>query len=120
VDTAGDGFLATFEGPTPATRCAAEITAAVRTIGLAVRAGVHTGEIVLAGDDVRGIAVHIGGRIAALADAGEVLVSSAVRDLVAGSGLRFDDRGRHSLRGVPDEWQLLALADGRIDEEPVR
>jgi pimeloyl-ACP methyl ester carboxylesterase/class 3 adenylate cyclase len=112
VDTAGDGFLATFDGPTRAIKCAEEITAAVQTIGLEVRAGVHTGEIVLAGDDVRGIAVHVGARIAAMARAGEVLVSSTVRDLVAGSGLRFDDRGLHSLKGVPDEWQLLAVAGG--------
>lgn len=118
VDTAGDGFLATFDGPTRAIRCAQEITAAVQTIGLEVRAGVHTGEIVLAGDDVRGIAVHVGARIAALADGGEVLVSSTVRDLVAGSGLRFDDRGLHSLRGVPDEWRLLAVADRNIDDRP--
>ena len=111
VDTAGDGFLATFDGPTRAIRCAEEITAAVRTIGLDVRAGVHTGEIMLVGDDIRGIAVHVGARIAAMAHAGEVLVSSTVRDLVAGSGLRFDDRGLHSLKGVPDEWQLLAVAD---------
>jgi len=116
VDTAGDGFLAMFDGPTRAIRCAEEITTAVRTIGLEVRAGVHTGEIVLAGDDVRGIAVHVGARIAALARAGEVLVSSTVRDLVVGSGLHFDDRGVHSLKGVPDDWQLLAVASGRIDE----
>ncbi len=112
VDTAGDGFLATFDGPTRAIRCAEEITAAVQTIGLEVRAGVHTGEIVLAGDDVRGIAVHVGARIAAMAHAGEVLVSSTVRDLVAGSGLRFADRGLHSLKGLPGEWQLLAVAGG--------
>ena len=118
VDTAGDGFLATFDGPTRAIRCAEEITAAVQTIGLEVRAGVHTGEIVLAGDDVRGIAVHVGARIAALAGAGEVLVSSTVRDLVAGSGLRFDDRGVHSLKGVTGEWQLLAVADRQVDDRP--
>jgi pimeloyl-ACP methyl ester carboxylesterase len=118
VDTAGDGFLATFDGPTPAIRCAEEITAAVQTIGLEVRAGVHTGEILLAGDDVRGIAVHIGARIAAMAGAGEVLVSSTVRDLVTGSGMRFDDRGLHSLKGVPGEWQLLAIARTHPDSEP--
>ena len=118
VDTAGDGFLATFDGPTRAIRCAEEITAAVQTIGLEVRAGVHTGEIVLAGDDVRGIAVHVGARIASMARAGEVLVSSTVRDLVAGSGLRFDDRGLHSLKGVPGEWQLLAVAGGPTGDEP--
>ena len=112
VDTAGDGFLATFDGPTRAIRCAEEITAAVQTIGLEVRAGVHTGEIVLVGDDVRGIAVHVGARIAAMASPGEVLVSSTVRDLVAGSGLRFDDRGLHSLKGVPGEWQVLAVTGG--------
>lgn len=118
VDTAGDGFLATFDGPTRAIRCAEEITASVRTIGLEVRAGVHTGELVLAGDDVRGIAVHVGARIAALAHGGEVLVSSTVRDLVVGSGLRFEDRGLHSLKGVPDEWQLLAVTSRQIDEAP--
>ena len=118
VETAGDGFLATFDGPTRAIRCAEEITAAVETIGLEVRAGVHTGEIVLAGDDVRGIAVHVGARIAAKARAGEVLVSSTVRDLVAGSGLRFDDRGLYSLKGVPGEWQLLAVVRGPIGDEP--
>ena len=118
VDTAGDGFLATFDGPTRAIRCAEEITADVRAIGLEVRAGVHTGEIVLAGDDVRGIAVHVGARIAALARAGEVLVSSTVRDLVVGSGLRFNDRGLHSLKGVSDDWHLLAVANGHIDDAP--
>lgn len=119
VDTAGDGFLATFDGPTRAIRCAEEITVDVRSIGLEVRAGVHTGEIVLEGEDVRGIAVHIGARIAAMAGAGEVLVSSTVRDLVAGSGVQFEDRGVHSLKGVPDEWQLLAVTGARTDGEPM-
>jgi class 3 adenylate cyclase/pimeloyl-ACP methyl ester carboxylesterase len=110
VDTAGDGFLATFDGPTRAIRCAEAITAAVRTIGLEVRAGVHSGEIVIAGDDVRGMAVHIGARLAARAAPGEVLVSGSVRDLVVGSGIEFADRGTHELKGVPGEWQLLAVA----------
>lgn len=110
VDTAGDGFLATFDGPARAVRCAQVIAQAVRALGFEIRAGVHTGEIELAGDDVRGIAVHIGSKVAALAGPGEVLVSSTVKDLVAGSGLVFEDRGVHELRGVPGEWQLYAVA----------
>lgn len=107
VHTAGDGFLATFDGPARATRCALSITRAVRLIGLDVRAGVHTGEVELMGDDIGGIAVHTGARVAATAEAGEVLVSSTVRDLVAGSGIAFEDRGIHTLKGVPGEWQLF-------------
>jgi class 3 adenylate cyclase len=110
VDTAGDGFLATFDGPARAVRCAQVIAQAVRTLGLEIRAGVHTGEIELAGDDVRGIAVHVGSRVAALAGPGQVLVSSTVKDLVAGSGLVFEDRGVHELKGVPGEWRLYAVA----------
>jgi class 3 adenylate cyclase len=106
VDTAGDGFLSTFDGPARALRCAAAITEAVRPLGLEVRAGVHTGEVEFEGDEVRGIAVHIGARVAALADPGEVMVSSTVRDLVAGSGIKFEDRGEHELKGVPDRWRL--------------
>ena len=110
IDTAGDGFFATFDGPARAIRCAEAIVASVRTIGLEIRAGVHTGEIEIVDETVRGIAVHIGARIAAVAGASEVLVSSTVRDLVAGSGLKFDDRGTHTLKGVPEEWHLYGLA----------
>jgi class 3 adenylate cyclase len=111
VDTAGDGFFATFDGPARAVRCACAIGDAVGGLGLAVRAGVHTGEVEVAGGTVRGIAVHIGARIAAEAGPGEVLVSSTVKDLVAGSGLRFGERGRARLAGVPGEWQLYLVED---------
>ena len=110
VSTAGDGFFATFDGPARAVRCAVAILEAVRPLDIVLRAGVHTGEVELAGDDIRGLAVHIGARIGALAGPGEVLVSRTVRDLVAGSGLSFEDRGIHTLKGVPDEWQLFAVA----------
>ena len=110
IDTAGDGFLATFDGPARAVRCALAAIEAVRPLGLAIRAGVHTGEIELADGDIRGLAVHIGARIAALAGANEVLVSRTVRDLVVGSGLSFEDRGLYRLKGVPDEWQILAAS----------
>jgi class 3 adenylate cyclase len=109
VKTVGDGFLATFDGPARAAHCAAEIVEAVQTLGLQIRAGLHTGECELVGDDVAGIAVHIGARVMASAKPGEVMASSTVKDLVVGSGLRFEDRGTHSLRGVPDEWRLYAL-----------
>lgn len=107
VDTAGDGFLATFDGPARAVRCATAIARGVREIGLEVRAGVHTGEVELIGEDVAGIAVHIGARICALADPGQVLVSTTVRDLVAGSGIGFEDRGSFRLKGIADEWRLF-------------
>jgi class 3 adenylate cyclase len=110
VDTTGDGFLAMFDGPARAVRCAAAIRDAVAGLGLAVRAGLHTGECELVGSNVAGIAVHLGARIAALAGAGEVLVSSTVKDLVAGSGLSFVDRGVHVLKGVPGEWRTFAAA----------
>jgi class 3 adenylate cyclase len=109
VDTAGDGFLATFDGPARAVRCALAITDSVRDLGLDVRIGLHTGEIELDGDDVRGIAVHIGARVSALAEPAQVLVSSTVKDLVAGSGLTFEDAGEHELKGVPDKWRLFAV-----------
>jgi class 3 adenylate cyclase len=109
VDTAGDGLLATFDGPARAIRCACSMRDRVRALGLQVRTGLHTGECELAGDKVVGIAVHIGARVAALAEPDEVLVSSTVRDLVGGSGLKFGDRGAHSLKGVPDEWRLFAV-----------
>jgi len=112
VDTAGDGFFAVFDGPARAVRCGQAICAAVRAVGVEIRAGLHTGECELAGTQVRGIAVHIGARIAAAAGPGEVLVSSTVKDLVAGSGLRFSDRGERSLHGVADPWRLFAVENG--------
>jgi len=109
LDTAGDGVLAAFDGPARAVRAANTISAEVRRLGLEVRAGLHTGECEVMGPKLGGIALHIGARVAALAGAGEVLVSSTVRDLVAGSGLAFEDRGAHALKGVPGEWHLFAL-----------
>lgn len=108
VDLAGDGGLATFDSPGRAIRCALAIAAAVRRWGIAVRAGVHTGEVEVSGDRVTGIAVHVGARAAAAAAPGEVLVTGTVRDLVAGSDIRFEDRGTHTLRGVPGTWHLFA------------
>jgi class 3 adenylate cyclase len=108
INTTGDGFLVAFDGPARAIRCAQAIAAAGHEIGIEVRAGIHTGECEVRGDDLSGIAVHIGARVAALAGADEVFVTSTVRDLVAGSGLEFDDRGRHVLKGVPGDWQVLA------------
>jgi class 3 adenylate cyclase len=106
VNTRGDDLLATFDGPARAIRCACSIRERVRPLGLQVRTGLHTGECELMGDDVGGIAVHIAARVAAKAGPDEVLVSSTVRDLVAGSPLRFADRGTHRLEGGPDEWRL--------------
>jgi pimeloyl-ACP methyl ester carboxylesterase len=107
IKTTGDGLLATFDGPARGVRCAQAICEAVRPLGIEARAGLHTGEIELRGDDVGGIAVHIGQRVSGLAGPGEVLVSSTVKDLVAGSGITFADRGSHVLRGVPDEWRIF-------------
>jgi class 3 adenylate cyclase len=109
VDTAGDGFLATFDGPARGIRCACAIREALRGVGLEVRVGLHTGECELDGEKVRGIAVSTGARIAAVAGPAEVLVSSTVKDLVAGSGIEFEDRGEHELKGVPGEWRLYAV-----------
>ena len=109
VNTTGDGFLARFDGPARAIRCAQAIVSSANRLGVEVRAGVHAGECLVRGDDLAGIAVHIGARVAALARPGEVLTSSTVRDLVAGSGIEFEDRGLHQLKGVPGEWQLLAV-----------
>jgi pimeloyl-ACP methyl ester carboxylesterase len=106
VDTAGDGFLAVFDGPGRAVRCASAAVRSVQSLGIEIRAGVHTGEVEVVGEGVRGIAVHIGARVSALASASEVLVSSTVRDLVAGSGLQFEDRGSRELKGVPDPWRV--------------
>jgi pimeloyl-ACP methyl ester carboxylesterase len=112
INTTGDGFFAAFDGPARAVRCACAVAEAVRPLGLEVRAGLHTGECEVMGDDMGGIAVHIGARIAALAGASEVLVSSTVKDLVAGSGLRFADRGIKPLKGVPGDWHIFAVDRG--------
>ena len=111
VKTTGDGILATFDGPARSVRCAQAISEGVRTLGVEVRAGVHTGEVELRGRDVSGLGVNIASRIEALAGPNEVLVSRTVTDLVAGSGLEFTDRGQHDLKGVPGSWQLF-LATG--------
>lgn len=110
VNTSGDGFLAMFDGPQRAIRCAMAIRDAVQALGIEIRAGLHTGECEVRGDDIGGIGVHIGARVSALAGANDVLVSSTLRDLVIGSGLEFDERGAHQLKGVPGEWRLFAVA----------
>jgi class 3 adenylate cyclase len=110
IDTAGDGFFAAFDGPARGIRCACAISEAVHPLGIEVRAGLHTGECEVMGDKYGGIAVHIGARVAAQAQPGEVLVSSTVKDLVAGSGLAFDDRGVRNLKGVPGDWHLFAVS----------
>jgi class 3 adenylate cyclase len=128
VKHTGDGFLATFDGPTRAVRCATTLAERMPDLGIDVRSGLHTGECELRGDDIGGIAVHIGARIAALAQAGEVLVSSTVKELVNGSGISFQDRGTHLLKGVPAEWKLFAPVGEHdpaenlvsVDHEPVR
>jgi class 3 adenylate cyclase len=109
VKTMVDGFLATFDGPARAIRCACALQEEIQGLGIEVRAGIHTGEVELIGDDVGGMAVNIGARIGALADAGEVLVSSTVRELVVGSGLEFEERGVAKLKGAPGEWRLFAI-----------
>jgi class 3 adenylate cyclase len=109
VKSTGDGMLATFDGPARATRCAAASIIRVHDFGIEIRAGLHTGEVELLGDDVSGVAVHIAARVAALAAANEALVTGTVRDLVVGSGIDFDDRGLRHLRGVPDQWRILAV-----------
>ena len=110
MKSTGDGVLATFDGPGRAIRCGCAIWDAVRSLGTDVRAGLHSGEIELRGDDVAGMAVHIGARVSALDGAGEVFVSSTVKDLVAGSGIDFEDRGEHELKGVPGSWRIYAVA----------
>jgi class 3 adenylate cyclase len=109
IDTAGDGFLSAFDGPARAIRCAAAIRDAARALALEVRAGVHTGECEVIGEKLGGIAVHTGARVASRAAPGEILVSQTVKDLVAGSGLAFRDRGAHALKGVPGDWRLYAF-----------
>jgi len=110
IKTTGDGFLATFEGPTRAAECARAIADEMPSLGIDVRAGLHTGEVELIGEDVGGIAVHVAARIAALAGPREVLASRTVRDLAVGSGVEFDPAGRHELKGVPDEWEIYRIA----------
>jgi pimeloyl-ACP methyl ester carboxylesterase len=109
IDTAGDGFFASFDGPARAIRCAGAVSDAVRPLGLQLRTGLHTGECEVIGDKLGGIAVHIGARVAGAAHPGEILVSSTVKDLVAGSGIEFDDRGVRALKGIPGEWRLFAV-----------
>jgi class 3 adenylate cyclase len=113
IDTAGDGFFATFDGPARAVRCAMAITEAVRPLGVEVRAGLHTGEVETVGDKVGGLAVNIGARVAAIAAPSQVLVSQTVRDLMVGSELLFEDRGLHALKGVPGEWRTYAVREVR-------
>ncbi len=109
VKTTGDGTLATFDGPARAVECARAVAETVLGLGLDIRAGLHTGEVETRGDDVAGMAVHIAARVSALAGAGEVLVSRTVTDLVAGSGIEFEDRGDHHLKGVPGTWRLFSV-----------
>jgi class 3 adenylate cyclase len=112
IDSTGDGLLATFDGPARAVHCAQALGTAVGELGLDIRAGCHTGEIELDGDRIRGLAVHIGARVGALARSGEVLVSSTVKDLTAGSGLQFEDAGEHELKGIPERWHLYRVLAG--------
>ena len=109
VKTTGDGVLARFAAPTQGVRCASAMVEAARAAGLELRAGLHAGEVEVRGDDIGGLAVHIAARVSAMARAGEVLVTGTVRDLVVGSGMVFVDRGRHAFKGVPEEWQVLAV-----------
>jgi class 3 adenylate cyclase len=109
VKSRGDGYLAMFDGPARAIRCARQLCDAMQPLGIEIRAGLHTGECEILSDDIGGIAVHTGARVAELADAGEVLVSSTVRDLVAGSGIEFEERGTHTLKGVPEQWRIFAV-----------
>lgn len=111
VDTAGDGFFATFDGPARAVRCARAIIDAVQPLGLDVRAGIHTGEVETIDGKTGGLAVNIGARVAALAVPRELLVSSTVKNLTAGSGLEFEDAGQHELKGIPETWHLFRVVD---------
>jgi class 3 adenylate cyclase len=109
INTTGDGFVASFDGPARAIRCAQAINEATEKLGVQLRVGLHTGECEVRGDDLGGLAVHIAARVGALAAPGEVLVSGTVKDLVVGSGIEFDDRGEHDLKGVPGSWKLFAV-----------
>ena len=111
VKSTGDGFMATFDGPVRAMRCACAIRDGVQKLGVEIRAGLHTGEVEVRGDDIAGIAVHLASRVEALARPSEVLVSSAISPLVAGSGIAFIERGEHALKGVPGSWKLFAVQD---------
>jgi class 3 adenylate cyclase len=110
IDTAGDGFFASFDGPARAIHCACAVRDALRQIGVDVRAGVHTGECEIVAGKIAGIAVNVGARVASLAGPAEVLASSTVKDLVAGSGIEFEDRGEHELKGIPGAWRVFAVA----------
>src|SRR5205807_9694888 len=112
VKSLGDGFLATFDGPTSAVRCALELAVAAQAAGLPIRAGLHTGEVEWIGEDIRGLAVHIGARVSSLASPGEVLVSQTLKDLVVGSGFEMVDRGEHKLKGVPGTWRVHRATAG--------
>jgi class 3 adenylate cyclase len=114
MDSAGDGFFASFEGPARAIRCAAAMREALRGMGLESRTGLHTGECERVDGKLGGMAVHLGARVCALAGAGQVLVTSTVKDLVTGSGIQFQDHGSHTLKGVPGEWRLFALAGSAL------
>ena len=111
VKSLGDGFLATFDGPARAIHCAKSIVTALRSLGLPICAGIHTGEVEIAGDDIRGIAVHITSRVASSGGTDDIVVSRTIKDIVAGSGITFEDFGTHVLKGVPDDWQLYRVAD---------
>jgi class 3 adenylate cyclase len=115
VNTTGDGFLASFDGPLRGIRCAEEVVRGLAGLGIEIRAGLHTGEVERVGDQLAGIAVHAAARVAGLAQPAEVLVSQTVKDLVVGSGLLFEDRGAHELRGVPGEWRLFSVLAGDRD-----
>jgi class 3 adenylate cyclase len=117
VDNAGDGFLSTFDGPGHAIRCARAIAESLVTVGITIRAGVHTGEVEVRGDRIGGLAVHIGARVVAEAGGGEIMVSSTVKDLLAGSGLNFISRGDHQLKGVPGSWHLYAVETSNAEED---
>ncbi|MBK5232525.1 MAG: adenylate/guanylate cyclase domain-containing protein [Thermoleophilia bacterium] len=120
IKSTGDGYLATFDGPTRAVNCASDLTEAVRPLEIEIRAGIHTGECEFIGDDIAGMAVHIGARVSATADAGEVVVSSTVKDLVVGSGIQFEDRGERELKGVPGSWRLYLVGkEADSPAEPV-
>ena len=111
VTSLGDGFLATFDGPARAIHCAQSIMTALRPLGIPICAGIHTGEVEIAGHDIRGIAVHITSRVASLGGTDDIVVSRTIKDIVAGSGITFEDFGIHVLKGVPDDWQLYRVAD---------
>ncbi|MGE5227845.1 MAG: adenylate/guanylate cyclase domain-containing protein, partial [Planctomycetaceae bacterium] len=120
VKSTGDGVLATFEGPAQAVRGARAIGEALADLGIEVRAGVHVGEIEAIGEDVAGVTVNVAARVSALAGAGEVLVSSTVKDLIAGSGLAFEDAGEHALKGIPGSWTLFRLVDQQATDGSIR